>query len=177
MPPNIVNSKAHPFVLIVTGPCGAGKTTVCKLIADQEDATCIAGDAIKEELFPEIACITDYPDKLEEVKNALFQRTKTCFDRGKNVVVDYIVLGQEQYDKYRSAFMDRLTVRILLPDRIRNLERDASRGCWTAGEECVLGLYDQFQEFKHVFDPECFVDNTDETPEETYRKHFKTLFE
>lgn len=166
---------AKPLVLIVTGPCGSGKTTVSRLIAERRGLRHISGDDIKKELFPDIERITDYPEKLEKVKEEIFFRSNEHYSRGESVVIDYVILGRKQIDEYRNQFANNLHIKILLPKREVILERDKLRDCWTAGEKCATELYDKFEILKEYISPEHYVDNSDETPEETYHKHFSQI--
>lgn len=52
----------HPKVIILTGPCGVGKTTISSLLLARIDAHYLSGDEIAKRLFPEVSYITKHPD-------------------------------------------------------------------------------------------------------------------
>lgn len=165
----------QPIVLIVTGPCGSGKTTITNLIVKNNDFVRISGDDIKNEFFPEIENITDYPEALEKVYTEIFQRTKKHYENGKNIVIDYVVLGQKRIEEYKNTFSNSLKIRVLLSRKEIIIRRDQLRECWTSGEECVTTLYDSFDQLRDYVDAENYIDNSEETPEETYLNHFASL--
>ena len=88
----IIENEIKPIILIVTGPCGSGKTTITNLITQSGKFIHISGDDIKNELFPEIEKINYHPEALEKVYIDIFQRAKMHFELGENVVIDYIIL-------------------------------------------------------------------------------------
>lgn len=127
------------------------------------------------ELFPEIEKINDYPEALEKVYIEIFQRAKKYFELGENVVIDYIILGQKRIEEYRKTFSKNLVIKVLFSRREIIINRDQTRECWTAGENCVIDLYDRFNKLQDDIGIENYIDNSEETPEETYLKHFAIL--
>lgn len=164
--------QLKPTVLIVTGPCGSGKTTIANLIARNGRFAYISGDEIKDELFPHIVSIADHPEALEQVYASMFQRAKRHYELGESVVIDYVFLGQKRIEEYKKAFSGSLAIKVLLPEREVLIDRDQSRECWTAGEDCVTDLYNRFYNLRSCIGTENYIDNSEETPEETYTKHF-----
>lgn len=167
-----VNTDKQPVVLMVTGPCGSGKTTITNLIVQNHNFIRISGDDIKNEFFPEIENITDDPLALEKVYAEIFLRAKKHFENGERVIVDYVVLGPMRIEEYKSTFLEHFKIRVLLSRKEIIIKRDQSRECWTSGEECIVALYDSFDQLKDYVGAENFIDNSEETPEETYIKHF-----
>lgn len=162
----------QPIVLIVTGPCGSGKTTISSLIAQNHNFVRLCGDDIKEELFPGIVNIQDYPEGKKKVFAEIFERAKKHFENGDHVLIDYIMLGQKRLEEYKNTFSDHLQIRVLLASREVNIHRDQVRECWTSGEQCVRDLYDEFTGVRDFVGAENYIDSSEETPEETYLKHF-----
>lgn len=163
------------FVLIITGPTGTGKTTLCKMVAEKFGYKYISGDEIKQEIFPGLEDIIKYPEKLEVVKNELLKRTKESFDKNECVVVDYVILGQEYIGKFKNLFGQRLVLRVVLPSIETIIERDKKRETWTSGEESVKRLYKDFKEVENFIGKENYIDNSNETPQETFDKYFSKL--
>lgn len=168
------SSDHHPIVLIVTGPCGCGKTTISSLIAENHPFIRICGDDVKEELFPGIVNIQEYPEKLTQVGAEILERAKKHFASGEHVVIDYIILAEARLEEYKRTFSDHLQIRVLLANRESIIQRDESRECWTAGEACVDQLVEGFTQLKDFIGARHYIDSTEETPEETYIKHFAT---
>lgn len=161
-----------PIILILTGPTGVGKTTLCKMVADRFNYTYVSGDEIKEKLFPGVEDITVYPEKLADVKKELLKRAKEIFDNGNSVVIDYVILGEEYIKKIKELFDGHLVFKVLLPTLESIQARDKERECWTAGEESVKDLYEKYLKLKPLIGKENYIDTTDETPEETFNNHF-----
>lgn len=175
----MTHSLAHsdgnpPIILIVTGPCASGKTTITSLIAENHPFIRICGDDIKHELYPDIVHIQEHPDKLKQVASEIVERARKHFENGEHVVIDYIVLAQERLEEYKRLFSDHLQIRVLLAHRASIIQRDELRECWTAGEACVDQLYESFTQLKDFIGAEHYIDSSEETPEETYVKHFAT---
>jgi hypothetical protein len=60
------------------------------------------------------------------------------------------------------------SIRVLHPRLEVAIARDANRACWTVGEKGVKELWDKFD--KGVLSAECYLNNSDETAEETLRR-------
>lgn len=169
------NIDKQAIVLIITGPCGSGKSTIANLIVQNNNFVLISGDDIKNELFPEIENITDYPEALEKVYTEIYHRAWKNFMCDKNIVIDYIVLGQKRIDDYKKAFLKNIKITVLLPRKEIIIRRDKERECWTSGEECIIALYNDFNKLMDYIGAENYIDNSEETPEETYMKYFALL--
>jgi dephospho-CoA kinase len=163
-------SSRRPIVLLLTGPCGVGKTAISKIIASRNKFILISGDKIKKELFPNIEKIEEHPKKLSKIKNEILKRTKINFKNGNSVIVDYMVLGKDYLDRYKKEFGKRLVIKILLPSKKVTLIRDKNRKCWTAGEECIDRLYKKFKKSEY-FSKKDYINNS----EKTYIKYFKNM--
>jgi adenylate kinase family enzyme len=161
------------MILLITGPCAVGKTTISKLISQQYGFTYIGGDDIKNELYPTITKVDKYPEKLEQVYLQLFNTVKENLNLNNNIVVDYILINQ--IIKYQTTFNNHLTIRILLPTLSTILTRDSQRSCWTAGVDTIKYLYPKFISLKEILPADCFINTSNETPTETIEKHFFPL--
>ena len=164
-----------PKVIIITGPTGTGKTTLSRMVVKNHSYEYISGDEIKDELFPGVEDITEFPDKLLAVKEELLKRAKELFDDGKSVVIDYVILGEKYIKKIKNTFGTDLIMKVVLPSVESIMKRDKKRTNWTSGEDSVKHLYERYQQLKPVFGEENYIDNTGETPEETFEKSIKPL--
>lgn len=163
------------FILIITGPTGVGKTTLCKIVAEKFGYKYISGDEIKKEIFPGLEGIAQHPKELEIVKGELLKRVKEMFDSDKKVVVDYVILGQDYIKKFKELFGKNLLFRVVLPSIETILKRDKERECWTSGDESVKRLYNDFKELENFIGKENYIDNSNETPQETINRYFSKL--
>ena len=89
------------------------------------------------------------------------------------MVVDYVILDKEYIDEYKELFGKNLIFRIIHPSLESIIERDRKRECWTSGEDTVKRIYEEYEKFKFIVRASNYIDNTDQTPEETFEKYFK----
>jgi len=102
-----MNKKAK--IIILTGPCGVGKTTITKILVEKLDVELIDGDSIRKSLFPNADYISDHPEKLKIVKERIFELSKECFLKNKSVLIDFVVLGKDYIFRYQNTFKEDLT--------------------------------------------------------------------
>jgi len=168
-----VNIK--PKVIILTGPCGVGKTTIAKILVERLEVELIDGDMIRKSLFPNADFITEHPDKLKIVKQHIFELSKKYFSENKSVLIDYVVLGEAYIAQYKKTFKEHLVIKVLLTDRKVIYERDENRKCWTSGRKMIDELHQKFKDLKGIIGQVNFIDNGNETPEETAKRILKSL--
>jgi adenylylsulfate kinase-like enzyme len=171
----ISGKEPEPIVLILTGPCGVGKTTIANLIAQNNHFIHIFGDNIQSELYPGIENIAAYPGALEKIYKEILQKAKKLFKEGKNVVIDYIIVDQKTIEEYKEAFSGNLLIKVLLSKKEVIAERDGTRIDWRAGEKFIGELCDLFAGIKDYIGTDNYIDTSLETPEETYSKHFAKI--
>ncbi len=153
-------------VIVITGPCGAGKTTVAEIVAKKLGAALLKADDVTEELFPGLKTIYKHPEKMQELKDEVIRRAKDLHDAGTTVVIDFVVLG-EYINVFKETFGDDLVFRALLPRMEMAIERDAARASWTVGKKHIEELYGFFHRDEPLIGKENIIDNSDETAEET----------
>ena len=171
----ILEKEIKPIVFILTGPCGVGKTTIADLIAQNYHFIHIFGDDIQSELYPGIENIASYPGALERIYNEILQKAKKLFEDGENVVIDYIIIDEKTIEEYKKVFSGNLLIRVLLSKKEVIVERDGARIDWRAGEKFISELHDMFISARDYIGVENYIDNSEETPEETYLKHFAKI--
>ena len=170
-----MNSPPSPKIIIITGPCGVGKTTLTQKLADKLSFKRISGDDIKNALFPDIPIITEKPECLAMVKDKILTISKINYRDGYTTVIDYVILGKDYINKFRQAFGKDLIFKVLLPDRKTIYERDKNRQCWSSGKECIDELYDKYVQLIDFLGEENYINNNHQTEDETLEKIIKLL--
>jgi adenylate kinase family enzyme len=163
-------------VLILTGPAGAGKTTISEFLEKRCGYTNVDGDEADAELFPEGKHYK--PENAERLRLAhgkIFRMAKESFDSGRSVVVHYVIFGfyLEFIERFRQAFGECLEIKVLMPSTEEMIRRDLEREVWTAGERRIREVRAELEALKEEIGPENFIDSTGETPEQTFEKYFK----
>lgn len=161
-------------VLVVTGTCASGKTTVSTLLANQHPGWVrISEDEIWPLEFGKDRGAfgsDDHRRKRHEVHDVVFAECRRALDAGQSVVIDATVHESppEAYQAYREHF-DACGIpwrlRVLHPRLEAAIARDAARSKGRMGADRVATLHSKFT--GAVFDAECFVDSSEETPEQT----------
>jgi len=154
-------------VIIITGPCGVGKTTIANILATKLEIQLISGDEIRRSLFPDIDDITEYPKKLQVVKEHIFKLSKSHYSSGKSVLIDYVVLGSAYITRFQNAFADDLMIKVIFPSRATAYQRDLNRECWTSGRMVIDQLYDKYLSLMPIIGEENYMDNGHETSDES----------
>ena len=162
-----------PRVLLLTGTCGSGKTTVAKLLVSRSDWTRLAEDDIWPSLFGKSRGAfgsEEHRRKRSAIHEVVFPGVKEALAAGRYVVIEATVheTPPEALLEYQAFFEGqdiRWTVRVLHPRLEVAVARDAARPDWRAGESRVASLRVKFSGL--VFPPEWFIDTSDQTPGET----------
>jgi len=162
-------------VLLLTGACGSGKSTVARLVGRERGWVHISEDEVWERTFRKDRGplgTDEHRRKRQEVHRMVFEQIAAHIQSGRRVVIDATVHESppESYREYEAFFRDNQiewTLRVLHPRVDVAIRRDRLRMGWHAGEDGVRRLHSKFT-FK-VFPGECFIDTSDQTPEETAR--------
>jgi len=159
--------------LILTGTCGSGKTTISTLLATQMGWKRISEDDIWHDYFGKNrgAFGTEkHRLKRKRVHETVFTHILSAHRAAKNVVIDATVheTPPEAYNEYRDFFEKhgiKWRICILNPRLEVVVARDSQRKDWVAGVERIEQLRTKFS--GKVFNKEWFIDNSDDTPEQT----------
>jgi adenylate kinase family enzyme len=167
-------------VILLVGPAGSGKTTLGSRIAQNEDWLHISEDDIWNEIgHPPHVLRTDAEQ--EVVQGRAILKIVQAVDAGLNVVFDFLVYDDppvriaEYEDALRRQRVDFVR-RVLRPSVDSILERQRIRG-----RPSDLDVKLRRQDAEHQlaclakFDRAHVIDTSDETPEETYTRHFSRL--
>jgi predicted kinase len=159
-------------VLVLTGTCGSGKSTVSNLLSEAGWSR-VGEDESWTRLFGRDRGLfgsAEHRAKRRQVHEAVFDRVAGALEAGLNVVIDATVheAPPEAFLEYRAFFERRgieWELRVLHPRLEVAVERDAARRQWTVGPERVALLHAKFTGL--VFAPEWFLDTSEQSPSET----------
>ena len=160
-----------PEVLLVTGTCGSGKSTVSALL-EKRGWNRVSEDDIWPALFGKDRGpfgSAEHRAKRRRVHDVVFERVSASLANGQRVVIDATVheAPPEAYEEYRTFFEERRIVwelRILHPTLEVAVKRDARRG-GSLGADRVARLHAKFS--GSTFPAPWFLDTSNQTPEET----------
>jgi len=168
--------KNNSIVLLLTGPGGAGKTTIANLLVDRCDFVRIDGDHLDAEFFPDGGHW--FPENLEKLKLAhqkIFSETKKAFKKSKkNIVLDYLIFGDylNFLKIFKKEFGDDFKFKVLFPTKEEMIKRDKERECWTTGVERITEVREDFEKLRGAIGNDNFIDTTGQTPWETIKTYF-----
>lgn len=160
-----------PFVMMIAGPTGVGKTTLAKMLKKHYDCAYSSEDEIARDIFPdEYKKIEDYPDKVKILVNQLYKNIEETFKNGKCVVIDRINIEEEFIWKMKKVFHKHLILKILWPQIEITIERDKNRKGWTSGEDVIKLFYKKYEKLKPIIGEKNYIDTSHLTSEETLKK-------
>lgn len=159
-------------IVLLTGTCGAGKSTVADLLAAKGWAR-VSEDEIWPQLFGKQRGAfgsDEHRAKRAAVHAIVFHAVMQAVSAGRNVVIDATVHESppEAFTEYREFFAARglaWELKVLHPSLEVAVARDAARTQGSLGRDRVASLYDKFT--RAVFPARCFLDTSTQTPEQT----------
>jgi adenylate kinase family enzyme len=164
-----------PKVLILTGPGGAGKSTIAELLVEQCGFVLLDGDREDTEFFPDgDQWLPENTEKLRLAHEKILRKAKSLWSQGKNVVVDYIIFGRyvEFLELFQKEFGDDLEIKVLMPSQRELIKRDAERECWTTGPDRIAAVAGELLLLKEKIGADNFLNTSNQMPEETFRMYF-----
>ena len=164
-------AQANPDakVIIISGSCSSGKTTVSYLLSERHGFVQVDGDWVQESLRDKRGRRADF----NEIHDYLLHMAEGLVSLGRSVAIAHVVLPG-YLPRYQRFFRERgiaHRIVLLMPRMPVLLRRNAERVCWpkTTPERWVNKFYQDFQEASEEVKA-LFYDNSRETPEKTTDK-------
>ncbi len=162
-----------PLVLLLTGTCGSGKTTVAQCLAERHGWARVSEDEVWRAHFHRrrgAPGSEEHRRKRGVVRAEVMTRVRAVVSAGRDVVVDATVheATPDSLGDYVALLEGEgleWTIRVLHPRLEVVVARDAQRADWSAGAAGVASLWRKFTGER--FGGEAFLDTSDETPEAT----------
>jgi adenylylsulfate kinase-like enzyme len=160
------------FVCLITGPAGAGKSTIADILASRLPKTArIDVDYVRHMI--KSGKVKPHPYTSEaNVQIALAARNvctlaKNFVSEGYSVFIDDVVVREEHMDNYRNLLKDiPFFVFLLLPNADVLTRRDLKRGPEVSMGVRAAQLHEEFSAVKGKMQW-TVIDNSDQTSEET----------
>lgn len=157
-------------VVILTGPPGAGKSTINEILASKiKNSAIVSSDTLRHFIKNGKANRgdIDWEHQLAMgVENSIIL-AKNFYKHGFNVFMNDILCNREKFDQYYNSLKDcNVKIFLLLPNKEVVAKRDLERGEW-AMKERAMYLYDKFVDFLKKETRFFIIDSSAQTPEET----------
>jgi adenylate kinase family enzyme len=163
-------------VLLLTGTCGSGKSTIAGLLGGRPGWTHISEDAIwlqEYGLHRGAFGSAEHSLKREHVQQEVFGLLNLHCEARTNAALDVTLHESppESYETYR-AFLEKhgiaWAVRVLHPSLEVAIARDIARSRRPMAGDRIASLRAKFT--GEVFLPDWFLDTSTDTPEQTVRR-------
>jgi guanylate kinase len=167
------------FICLITGPAGAGKSTVSHALAEKfEKSAVINADDLQKMIVGGRVKLYPWDEKVEK---QLFLRTQNAcilannfLESGYSVIIDCIV-GKTHLKQFRDFFHNRkIKVFLLLPTHEALLKRFDERGKNDELRRRTQELHEKFKSRKDELDW-VVIDSSNQTVEETAEEIYKQI--
>lgn len=132
-------------VIIITGLCGSGKSSVGQMLEKKIGYVHIDGDAVSKRVNWDIRNGNLKERSGYRVFDEMLESIHVLLQQGYSVIGTY-VFSEEEMKRYKEKFTE-LGVNshffVLKTEKDICIERDKARESWTAGEEFVMKWYDE----------------------------------
>jgi predicted kinase len=171
----------NPKVLVLSGTCGSGKTTIAGLIGAREGWCHVSEDGIWPRHFGKDRGVFGTPDhrrKRGVVHREVLEMVRAARRDGLHVVIDATIheAPPEALEEYRTMFSAagiEWYLCVLYPRVEVAIARDAGRERGSLGAARVAALHSKFT--GRVIPAECFLDTSSDTPEATAERVLESL--
>lgn len=171
-------------VIIISGPAGAGKTTLSERITKEKNWVLVSEDNAWVEIKRGHPVDEQRTEKEEDIVQTItLNKILEIIETGTNVVLEFILYRNPPkpiifYHNALTAKSITVDIRLLKPNENEIWERKTKRGyAWDKNEieqrgyaTHQLGCLDS-----DYFHPDWIIDNSNLSPEETFEKYFKCL--
>lgn len=167
-------------VLVLSGACGSGKSTIARLLAEQHGWFRVSEDDVWESVFQNDR---DRIGTTEHLRRRAVVRMKVVGSVGEAVITSNVVVDATVHDtdptsvrEYQTMFQAAgvpWQIRVLHPRLEVVVERDAMRSVRTLGAERVERLWRKFS--GGLLDSRVFLDSSEEGPQDTASRVLKSL--
>jgi len=167
-------------VLVLTGACGSGKSTIAQALVDEHGWIRVSEDDVWRRQFHKNRGRIG-SDEHREKRSAVRREVVAAVRRGleeADVVVDATVHEADpssvgEYEDLFGTSGVSWQVRVLHPRLEVVVRRDETREGWRAGAAGVTALWRKFS--GHLFDSRVFIDTSEDEPSDTARKVLESL--
>ncbi len=168
-------------VLLLTGTCGSGKSTIAAELAARHGWARVSEDDVWRAHFHRKRGTLGTPEhrrKRRVVRMEVLSRVQCALAAGGDVVVDATVheATPDSLGEY-AALLDAAgvvwAIRVLHPRLEVAVARDAARPDWSAGPAGVEALWRKFTGER--FGQEVFLDTSDDTPQQSAARVLASL--
>jgi len=171
----------NPSVLVLSGTCGSGKSTIAGLVATRAGWCRVSEDDIWPRHFGKdrgAFGTAEHRQKRGVVHGEVLERVQAARRDGLNVVIDatFHEAPPEALGEYRAMFSHAgidWHLCVLHPRVDVAIARDAGRSHGSVGAVQVAALHSKFT--GRVIPAECFLDTSAEPPEVTVERVLKKL--
>jgi len=164
-------------IIILTGPPGAGKSTIGKILASKiEKSAIVSSDDLRDMVKNGRAevCGEGWEEQLLLGEKNAVCLAKNFYKNGFNVILDDVLLNNKFKFYYENLKSRNLKIFLLLPNKDVLAKRDLERGQCAMKERAIL-LHDKFSEFIKKEKRFIIIDSSKHTKEETAEEILKRL--
>lgn len=156
-------------IIILTGPPGAGKSTINEILASKiPNSAIVSSDSLRDFIKNGHANRNDedWQRQLYLGADNAILLAKNFYKNGFNVFIDDVLIEEKFYQYFDSLKDCNLKIFLLLPNKEVVAKRDLERGEW-AMKERAMYLYDKFEQFLIKEKRFIVIDSSTQTPKET----------
>lgn len=173
----MVNTDTKPQIFVLSGPPGAGKSTVGKLLAQGiKNSAVVSTDSLRHMILNGKAGIKD-PNWMNQLKLGAKNASilaNSFLANGFNVFLDDVICDEVIFEIYSNSLINPVFI-ALLPSKDVLTKRDSERGEEFALKERAIYLHGMVSEFIKNKNDFIVIDSSNQTAEETADEIIQTL--